>query len=296
MIFINKFFEEQSLDAFRNLLKLYLTGLSKASNSTKYVEFALNLEDKDLRSLARHVTEFNTSNVVLKLSFAYDAFNHRFGIKGTYPMWAKENMLRGYMTSLEQGINLYHLLRSVIASNVPGEVVELGCYKGTTAALLQKTLDEQGCDKELHLYDSFDGLPPATDEDRGGLKFSSGAMKVSPADVIDTFTRFGCKLPVLHQGWFIDTLPGRLPPKISFAHLDGDLYESIKVSLINIYSRLTQGAIVVIDDYYDPDMPLTGKDLFPGVKIACDEFFADKPEKVQSLLAGVECHGFFIKK
>jgi hypothetical protein len=33
----------------------------------------------------------------------------------------------------------------------------------------------------------------------------------------------------------------------------------------------------------------------PGVKRACDEFFADKPERMYALYAGPYAHGFFRK-
>ncbi|RWH84456.1 MAG: hypothetical protein EOQ86_01550 [Mesorhizobium sp.] len=33
------------------------------------------------------------------------------------------------------------------------------------------------------------------------------------------------------QGWFEDTLPTQLQDEIAFANLDGDLYDSVKVSL-----------------------------------------------------------------
>ena len=48
------------------------------------------------------------------------------------------------MLTVEQAVNLYHLLCQVVLLDVPGEVVELGCYEGTTAILLQTTLDRLG--------------------------------------------------------------------------------------------------------------------------------------------------------
>lgn len=83
--------------------------------------------------------------------------------------------------------------------------------------------------------------------------------------------------------------------KYSFAYLDGDLYDSILISLKHVYPRLTKGAICLIDDYNDPSINPVGWNKLPGVKKACDEYLSNKPEKVTLLYAGVYPHGFFRK-
>jgi O-methyltransferase len=64
--------------------------------------------------------------------------------------------------------------------------------------------------------------------------------------------------------------------------------------LKHVYPRLTKGAICVIDDYSNPDVYPEWTQL-PGVKRACDEYLADKPEKVEQLYSGVSPHGYFRK-
>jgi hypothetical protein len=86
-------------------------------------------------------------------------------------------------------------------------------------------------------------------------------------------------MPVVHKGWFKDTLPHDLPERICFAHLDGDLYDSILVSLEHVYPRLSKGAICLIDDYSDPAVNPQGWNQLPGVKQACDEFLCHKPKR-----------------
>ena len=53
--------------------------------------------------------------------------------------------------------------------------------------------------------------------------------------------------------------------------------------------------VVVVDDYCDPAVHDVNN-ILPGVKRACDEFFADKPEEINVLIAGAEAHGFFRKE
>jgi O-methyltransferase len=199
----------------------------------------------------------------------------------------------GIMTNVEQRINMYHLTSQVLVYQVPGDFVELGCNNGQSAVLFQKVIDYHDPSKTLHVYDSFEGLPELRPED-GHTSFHKGQMAVRQQELLDTFRAVGLKPPVIHAGWFSDTLPTQLPEKISFAHLDGDLYESIKVSLEYVYPRLSSGAICLVDDYCDPTVH-AGWDELPGVKKACDEYLSDKPEKISVLYAGGYAHGFFRK-
>lgn len=205
---------------------------------------------------------------------------------------SKPNMLKGYMISVEQAINIYHLLNQVVLMKVPGDIVELGCYEGTTAIILQKTLAQMNSERLLHVYDSFEGLPEALECD--GPTFKQGALKTSQERLLQNFKDHNTKPPIIHPGFFADTLPSQLPEKIAFAHLDGDFYSSIKESLENIYPRLSPNAVVLIDDYCDPSIHNVNN-ILPGVKKACDEFFQDKPEKMAVLIAGCESHGYFRK-
>jgi len=71
------------------------------------------------------------------------------------------------------------------------------------------------------------------------------------------------KIKIL-KGWFINSLPPANIKKISFLRLDGDLYESTRDPLNILYSKVTKGGIVYVDDYGS----------FNGCKVAVEEFRA----------------------
>ena len=73
------------------------------------------------------------------------------------------------------------------------------------------------------------------------------------------------------------------------------MYEFILVSLEHVYPKLAKGAVCLIDDYNDPSINPLGWNKLPGVKKACDEYLADKPENVTLLYAGEYAHGSFRK-
>lgn len=245
------------------------------------------------RLAAAAITWFNAHSRSYAVRFRRDDLNRYFGIKYSR-CDPQENLLQGGMLTVEQAANLYHLLTQVVLLGVPGDVVELGCYEGTTAILLQTTLDQLRSTRRLHVYDSFAGLPPAAAQD-GPTRFREGDCRTTRERLVANFREFGVALPVIHAGWFRDTLPVGLPDRVAFAHLDGDFYTSTREGLEHLYPRLSPGAIVVVDDYCDPAVHAVC-DILPGVKRACDEFLADKPERVGVLLGGSASHGYFRKR
>jgi len=199
----------------------------------------------------------------------------------------------GMLSTLEKRMNMSMLIDQVLAYNIAGDVVEVGCNDGKSACLFQTYLQYYDTKKSLHLYDSFVGLPAPNYKDE--FNYSAGDLATSIKQLLGNFHSLGLDVPNVHPGWFKDTLPKMLPNKICFAHLDGDFYESILESLVHVYPRLTKGAICLIDDYADPVLHKTS-DKFPGVKKACDKFFENKNESVSLLYAGHYSHGYFRKK
>ncbi|HTI19597.1 MAG TPA: TylF/MycF/NovP-related O-methyltransferase [Kutzneria sp.] len=203
---------------------------------------------------------------------------------------AEENTMGG----VENLMNLYWALSGVLAADVPGEVTEVGCYEGRTAVLLQKVIEHYAPERELHVFDSFEGLPAPGPQD--GEFAAAGMNSTGEKELRETFKRWDVREPVIHAGWFEDTLAEGLPARLCFAYLDGDLYDSVKVSLEHVYPRLSPGAIVIVDDYCDRAKNPNAFDGFPGPKQACDEFFADKPEQVSVLVGpGLMAAGYFRK-
>ena len=158
-------------------------------------------------------------------------------------------------------------LQKVLTAGVDGDVVELGCYVGTTSLFLQRML--AGTPKTLHVYDSFAGLPPKAVQDvsPAGEQFKQGELAAGKAQLIKHFKQAGLPLPVIHKAWFEDLTVADTPDHISFAFLDGDFYTSILASLKVVWPKLTPGAVVIIDDYHT--------EALPGVRQALKEWSRD---------------------
>ena len=206
----------------------------------------------------------------------------------TKALWERSNTGDVNVDSVRL-LHLYYNLRLAFNAEYGSDVVEVGCNQGDTAAFLGVVMEEcEETERDLVLFDSFSGLPRWTAGDEGTIPdiASPGMLQANPFDVQDAFDFQKCRIkPRIVPGWFKDTLETGLPERIAFAHLDGDLYDSIKVSLEHCYHRMSPGGVMVIDDYN-----LTG---IPGCKRAADEFFRDKPQRIEALPASVSAVVYF---
>lgn len=179
---------------------------------------------------------------------------------------------------------MYHVLlelKHVIDARVPGHVVELGCYGGETTTRMRRLLDRlDQHDRELHVYDSWQGAPELTPQDipadpKVGPCSRTACVSTKSA-FVKHFHAEGLALPYVHSGWFGSIADEEYPSPIAFALFDGDIYPSIVDSFSKVYGKLSHGARVVIDDYE--------WEHTPGVKLACGDFLRGKPEREQALL------------
>jgi O-methyltransferase len=173
------------------------------------------------------------------------------------------------MSDLDRLVNLYWALSATIFCEVDGDVVEVGCNAGKTAVFFRMVLDHYKSEKEIHVYDSFEGLPRPGPQD---AYLKEGDCSATVEDLLATFAKWGVKAPRIHKGWFDETLRKSLPEKISFAYLDGDFFDSIKVSLEEVGPRMAPGGILIVDDYCDKLRAPRSWDGLPGVKAACDVY------------------------
>lgn len=161
--------------------------------------------------------------------------------------------------------NLVRLARSIEEQFIPGDIVECGVLDGGTAALMASTAR-----RRIHLFDSWQGLPAASEVEGDGAIWS-GECVGSSRRVGSIMRKLSVPEDrvVFHRGWFADTFPNARIEKISLLHIDADYYDSVKISLDTWFPRLSKGGFVQFDDY----------SIFVGCTRAVDEFLAANPRQ-----------------
>lgn len=152
--------------------------------------------------------------------------------------------------------NVLNELMETARAAPAGPLVEIGVYKGGSAAHLAQVAREQN--RELWLFDTFNGIP-FRDPERDFHKVGDFA------DTSLENVRLALPDAICVAGIFPGTLPGFLTG-VAFAHIDCDQYDSIRQSALAIGPRMACGGVMVFDDY----------DVLDGARMAVDELFGDR--------------------
>jgi len=136
--------------------------------------------------------------------------------------------------------NKYELLNEALkqAEN-DGLFCEFGVYKGKTINYIASKQK----DIKIYGFDSFEGLPEFWRDGFAPGKFSNNG-------IIPTLLQN----VTIYKGWFNETLPQFLDDhseKVSFIHIDCDLYSSTKTVLDLLEPRITKGTVIAFDEYFN---------------------------------------------
>ena len=95
------------------------------------------------------------------------------------------------MIGVEKTNCLWDLLERVLNQDIPGSFVECGVWRGGASIFAKAVLAAHGSDREVHLVDSFDGLPPNTTTRDDATWSKMDYLRVSQEEVTAGFRRFG---------------------------------------------------------------------------------------------------------
>jgi O-methyltransferase len=226
-------------------------------------------------------------------------FEASYGYDDEEPIKAALSAVHAYShTSFERLATLWLQVRYLDRYRIPGALMECGVWKGGAVGLMALAHMHANAEpfRDLHLFDSFEGLPePRADVD-GALaveiaeRFTTGNLQpigqlaASPLDSKALLlNRIGYpeRLVHYHIGWFQNTLPQDVDSigEIALLRLDGDWYESTKVCLQHLYPKVVSAGVIVIDDYGH----------FAGCRRAVDEFLGSQSAPI--MLHHIDCTG-----
>jgi hypothetical protein len=183
------------------------------------------------------------------------------------------------MTAHEKLNALVMATRYVVDHGIPGDFVECGVWRGgSMQAIALALLDRGVTDRDLHLFDTFAGMPEPSEEDQA-MDGTPAAQLLAEAprdakiwavasldDVREGMAETGYPAERVHYcvGKVEDTVPENAPEQIALLRLDTDWYASTRHELENLYSRLSPGGVLILDDYA----------TWKGARQAVDEFIA----------------------
>jgi hypothetical protein len=156
--------------------------------------------------------------------------------------------------------------RYIEKNSIPGAIVECGVWRGGSMMAVARTLLAiKGAERELFLFDTFDGMSVPDENDISLI--GERASELGEQHAKSEADLFWCYAPldavkqaILSTGYpkerirFVkgrveETLPREAPEKIALLRLDTDWYESTRHELETLYPRLVRGGVLILDDY-----------------------------------------------
>jgi hypothetical protein len=192
---------------------------------------------------------------------------------------------RDTLTSAERIAAVSDATAYLADAEIEGAFVECGVWRGGSMMAVALTLLERGItDRDLYLFDTFAGMTEPSAEDTASPydgysphrrwrrhRALGREWAGVPADVVrERVESTGYPAERIHlvEGMVEDTLPDHAPERIALLRLDTDWYASTKHELLTLYPRLTDGGVLIVDDYGH----------YEGARRAVDEYFGERDQ------------------
>ena len=156
--------------------------------------------------------------------------------------------------SYERLENVLMLVERAVRENVPGDFAEVGVWKGGVVMAMALKCKQLCVDRTIHLYDTFTGMTPPTDNDvdLAGVRardiFDAVRCEASLEEVKRNMGLVDYPNVVYHVGDITKTDPSEFPT-FALLRLDTDWYESTKFELTHMEPRVSPFGFIIADDY-----------------------------------------------
>ena len=149
------------------------------------------------------------------------------------------------------------LAEQIHEEGIPGDVAELGVFRGDFAALMNAAFP----DRPLHLFDTFEGFS----EQDVALERELALSRAKAGDFADTsLALVREKLPYpaqakFYKGYFPGTFSPCEDKTFAFVSIDADLYAPTAAALPLFFDRLSTGGVLLIHDVNSTQFTGAGK-------------------------------------
>ena len=149
------------------------------------------------------------------------------------------------------------LAEQIREEKIPGDVAELGVFRGDFAALINAAFS----DRTIHLFDTFEGFPARDveiEQAQGLSRAKTGDFKDTAMEMVEK--RLPCpERAVFHKGYFPDSFDGCRETHFAFVSVDADLYAPTAAALPRFFDRLSPGGVLFVHDVNSTQFSGAGK-------------------------------------
>lgn len=212
----------------------------------------------------------------------------------------KDRFLAALHTPQEEA--LHKAMDLLTLTGTGGDYLEFGSYRGDSLiAAIRIARRAMLRPMRFFAFDSFEGLPEVTAEERQGTgTLEKGMFHCDYASFMARLGRWGAlsAKPVVVKGWYADTLIAETRRRHHMAAaalvlIDCDLYSSTVFVLEFITALVQEGTILIFDDWF-----LYGGDPEKGEERAFREWLEKNPDitATEFLSAGWHLKAFILHR
>lgn len=156
------------------------------------------------------------------------------------------------------------IANEIYKKNIPGNVAEVGVYKGKFA----KYINQYFSRKKLYLFDTFEGFDEKDKktEKELGLNEATQDFSNTSVDAVLKLMPFPDQC-IIKKGFFPETAAD-IDDTFVFVSLDTDLYEPIYQGLIYFYPKMQNGGYIFVHD--------VNNDSYKGAAKAVEQFSSEQ--------------------
>jgi len=219
------------------------------------------------------LSAYNIVQLVLVLALVvfgiYYAFTEFFGRNYEPKVWKElqnKNLLSSDLIKASRRykdksrfFNFWFQTQRLDEKQIEGAYAELGVYKGDTSEILHI----MSPDREIHLFDTFEGFTERDLKDETGKAATYTTHNFADTSIDQVKNRLKSNKFHFHKGYFPNSTEGLPKQKYALVVLDADLYNPTIAGLEYFYPLMSKGGIILIHDH-NPD--------WPGIMQAVREF------------------------
>ena len=138
------------------------------------------------------------------------------------------------------------LAEQIHERNIPGDVAELGVFRGDFAVLINAAFP----DRIIHLFDTFEGFSSDDVRIEQEQRLSGarvGDYSETAKDLVEKRLRYREKA-LFYKGYFPDTFSLCTAEEFAFVSIDADLYAPTAAALPLFWERLSSGGVLLVHD------------------------------------------------